>query len=977
MGASRYTQGTTQVVSNKSSFELGGVMKKVAGVILSGALVGAALLFPGFAQSAVAATSSVIESFDDGNASWETVIGTASSSRITSGQTQGSGALRVAYTVSSPNSAELGRRTTPQTFGTASMTGFTVDLKGDGTYNTAYLRLRDATGEVFMYRLANLNETGWTTASVDLRDDPAHVSGGNGDGVLDTPLSLYRVLVVRNGSQPATGSFQIDNLRAVSEGWSLGEPSAPVIAPSSGQTTVLPVIAGGAGDFRLTLRDLSGKTRNLTGTSAAGATSSLTWDGRDGGGAAMAGSISGTLRYDLSPGNGLDTAAHTHRVPYFAGVSVRPATATVETVVGMNSFLTTLDDPVEADHQASLMENAYVGYTREEFDWNRIEPRNNYYDWAKFDQAVEITQARNVDLIGKLVYTARWASSAPAGTANADIPYYPPASMTEYEEYIRAVVGRYKDRVDVWEVWNEPNLALYWKPTPNAAAYTKLLKVAYTAIKDLDPSAKVILGGVAGFNEPYMAALAAAGAHNYYDALGIHTYVAGAPEAGITDTWLNAAQAYLARVSPGKEIWITEVGWSACGTTCTGGVTEAEQADYLARAYLYYVARGIRNVAWFSLMEFGTSGSRLDNFGIVERAGRQKPAYTALVNAGAALYQTVSGGVLSPTVDGTSTKVNDFATRSQFKTQMIGSGGSNSLTVSTSRHTGDGGLKLAYTFSGAATGIAIGMTQPISGTPSALSMWVHGDTSNAGVYLKFSDRTGERFEAKIGNAAVRDWSRAIFYLDGANSNYSHIGGNNDGVVDYPITVTAIHVFKPTTGVYSGNIFLDDLTAHYGTVTRGTVLAGRGANIQAVYRPSPATINLPVQDTTASRQTGNTLTPLTVTGGKVSVQVSSSPIYVVNGLGIDPASPSVGSPVTLKWQGADRSRITIQITNNTSGALIRTLAINQGFEASQQEFTWDGKNASGTFAPAGTYKARLAWLGPDGRTGVVTKIFTLQ
>ncbi len=96
-------------------------------------------------------------------------------------------------------------------------------------------------------------------------------------------------------------------------------------------------------------------------------------------------------------------------------------------------------------------------WTREEFDWNLIEPRQGWFEWAKFDQAVGILQAHNISVVGKLVYSAAWASSAPAGTAASVVGYYPPTNPANFAAYAKAVVHRYKGTVHVWEIWNEEN----------------------------------------------------------------------------------------------------------------------------------------------------------------------------------------------------------------------------------------------------------------------------------------------------------------------------------------------------------------------------------------------------------------------------------------------------------------------------------------------------------------------------------------
>ena len=122
---------------------------------------------------------------------------------------------------------------------------------------------------------------------------------------------------------------------------------------------------------------------------------------------------------------------------------------------------------------------------------------------------------------------------------------YPPKNVADYAAYARAVVHRYKDRVHYWEIWNEENSSAFWKGGVSAAKYAALLKATYAAIKAEDPTATVLLGGTVGFDKSFMDGIVAAGAWSSFDALAIHTYVAGQPETSMIVPWLDNARAYV------------------------------------------------------------------------------------------------------------------------------------------------------------------------------------------------------------------------------------------------------------------------------------------------------------------------------------------------------------------------------------------------------------------------------------------------
>jgi hypothetical protein len=96
-------------------------------------------------------------------------------------------------------------------------------------------------------------------------------------------------------------------------------------------------------------------------------------------------------------------------------------------------------------------------------------------------------------------------------------------------------VERFGTRVAGYEVWNEPNLADFWRQGPDPRQYAALLAEVWTAADAVDPDAQII-GGVLSNNDlGYMHELSAAladlggNADNrfFYDQLGVHPYAGG------------------------------------------------------------------------------------------------------------------------------------------------------------------------------------------------------------------------------------------------------------------------------------------------------------------------------------------------------------------------------------------------------------------------------------------------------------------
>ena len=109
------------------------------------------------------------------------------------------------------------------------------------------------------------------------------------------------------------------------------------------------------------------------------------------------------------------------------------------------------------------------------------------------DEAVDGERARGLEILGLLDYTAGWAVGA-----GGPVSFAPPPHDL-WSNYVAQVVGRYKDRVRAWEVWNEPNVPVFWTGTKEE--YAALLAVTYDTIKRVDPSATVLGPTISGIDE--------------------------------------------------------------------------------------------------------------------------------------------------------------------------------------------------------------------------------------------------------------------------------------------------------------------------------------------------------------------------------------------------------------------------------------------------------------------------------------------
>lgn len=270
---------------------------------------------------------------------------------------------------------------------------------------------------------------------------------------------------------------------------------------------------------------------------------------------------------------------------------------------------------------------------RTDFDWAHIQPAQDTLKWDKYDRFVQNVTSKGLNISAILDYGVAWASG------NADTKY-PPTDPQDFADFCTLVVERYAPMgVKFWEVWNEPNLTMFWKPTPDPVAYTELLKLAYPAIKAADPEAYVLLAGLTltTTNEQnssrtsanlYLQAIYDNGGKGYFDAVNYHPYGWSEP------VFTAIRQVLIANGEPDKPLWVTEYGNPTGGTEGQQFVTEQEQAnlavaavqrvktlDHATRLFFYCYKDPVQ-----------LQPDREGYFGLRRGDGTARPSYDALKN---------------------------------------------------------------------------------------------------------------------------------------------------------------------------------------------------------------------------------------------------------------------------------------------------------------------------------------------------------
>lgn len=164
-------------------------------------------------------------------------------------------------------------------------------------------------------------------------------------------------------------------------------------------------------------------------------------------------------------------------------------------LLGVNAELTQYNTAEQLNHQLQLMQQAHVTWIRQFFPWDRIEPQPNAYEWEPWDTIVTtINDNPRLQLVAVLVNSPPWSRPSTSAASLTS----PPDDPSDFARFARAFAARYSQKVDFYQIWDEPNLTTGWGgQEPRVADYAALLSASYRAIHSADANATVIAAALA------------------------------------------------------------------------------------------------------------------------------------------------------------------------------------------------------------------------------------------------------------------------------------------------------------------------------------------------------------------------------------------------------------------------------------------------------------------------------------------------
>ncbi|MFH1486045.1 MAG: hypothetical protein ABIH46_08245 [Chloroflexota bacterium] len=268
--------------------------------------------------------------------------------------------------------------------------------------------------------------------------------------------------------------------------------------------------------------------------------------------------------------------------------------------------------------------------------------------------AAPMPRVAKADPSGPQTFGPHAPSSAISPPSNLYAPTFKADGTINHENYwarfVFSTVSRYRDRIKVWEMWNEPDLKLkevepvFWSGSDKD--YYQLLKVGYQAAKAADPSCTVLFSGLAFWtDQQFFSRLltlcksdpSAAASNYYFDVLPLHFYVS---PYHLYSFPAQFRAEMVAKLGVAKPIWVNETNIPLCGDTVVDpdlhcparwhGNME-EQAAFIIQAYALGAAAGVERIFVFQL--YDDAVGEHEWYGLIRNNGSPRPSYQAYKTA--------------------------------------------------------------------------------------------------------------------------------------------------------------------------------------------------------------------------------------------------------------------------------------------------------------------------------------------------------
>jgi hypothetical protein len=289
-----------------------------------------------------------------------------------------------------------------------------------------------------------------------------------------------------------------------------------------------------------------------------------------------------------------------------------------------------------------------VGTLRIPIRWFALEARPGTYDFDPLDQTIGAAADAGIRVLPFVYGSPKWLTGNPARP-----PLQSGRARAAWTQLLRKLVGRYGPAgsfwrgrarplpIRRWQIWNEPNYLLFWRPRPEPASYAQLLRISARTIRRADPGATILAAGVA----PVEAGITpwaflrrlyeVPGVKRDFDVVALHPY---APYVAWVKTQIRFVREVMVEAGDGETpLQLTELGVaSASNFPNPFDKGRAGQAAFLRKVFRLALRNRDRwhlgGVDWFTWQDATAADPHCvfcQYGGLFDAKGAAKPAWDA------------------------------------------------------------------------------------------------------------------------------------------------------------------------------------------------------------------------------------------------------------------------------------------------------------------------------------------------------------
>jgi hypothetical protein len=233
--------------------------------------------------------------------------------------------------------------------------------------------------------------------------------------------------------------------------------------------------------------------------------------------------------------------------------------------------------------------------------WPYVEKTKGTFNWTQLDAFVAQANAHGVSFVYSSEYVPSWAaadkSSCHPYAYNTTVCTGTVANIQDWKDFMTALVTRYKGRIQVYELWNEPSCLCTF--TGTVAQLVALTNAEHDVIRSIDPAALIVGPTMQGYASAYLDSYFAAGGTKDIDAVGMHS--SPNPNNDVAEFMMGSVTTDIKNVMKkyglsSKPLWNTENDWGN-----NASLTDPnEQAAFVARDLLLNWNVGVARDYWYA-----------------------------------------------------------------------------------------------------------------------------------------------------------------------------------------------------------------------------------------------------------------------------------------------------------------------------------------------------------------------------------------